>query len=197
MYTTKAKIQDYIQFTIDDSLDTFITDCIDMARAWIDHYCNVPSFEGTSGYRYFDGNRRSELITDNFTTMSEVAIMDSDGDVDDSTTDRNDWRTYPQAIKPKTSIWLNPAGDFRADFPKGHQNIRVLATWGASTTIPKAVEMVATILVAEILRDFNPELSLITSENIGDYSISYADIEKRADRLGVKKLLDPYKRLWV
>jgi len=198
-YTTEQKVKDYLQidnFTHSRTASR-ISDWIEAVEEWIDHYCGRTFKVSLSETRLYDGPGEREIIVDDFTTLSKIEFLDLDGDVDDETSDSTDWKTYPANKKPKNRIYLNPGGDFQPIFPKGHQNIRITAHWGY-LEVPKAIEMAATMLVAEIVRDFDQKtLGEIKGETIGDYSVSFATIEQRADRLGVKEMLNAYRRIWI
>ena len=96
----------------------------------------------------------------------------------------------------KNRIVINAANAPIAVFPKGRQNIKVYADFGYSTEVPKDVQLASTMIVANIIRDgCLDSAGHIDSERLGEYSVSFKDIDSIADRLGVKQLLSPYRKI--
>jgi len=199
VYTTEQKVKDYLQidnFT-HSRTSAAISDWISAVEEWIDNYCGR-TFENEATTRLYNGNNRSELITDDFTTLTKIELLDEDGDVDDSTSDATDWFTKPANAKPKMAVKLNPEGQsFRTIFPKGTQNIKLHGDFGYETSVPKAVEMAATMLVAELVKNHDQGSGDKKSESLADYSVTYADIDRIASEINAKGFLEQFKRMWV
>jgi len=198
-YTTTQKVKDYLQidnFTHSRTA-TAISDWINAVEEWIDNYCGR-TFKSETTTKLYDGNGKSQLITDDFTTLTSIEILDEDGNVEDSTSDSTDWFTIPANEKPKTAVKLNPRGQsMRTIFPVGTQNIKLHGDFGYESSVPKAVEMAATMLVAELVKNHDQQAGDVKSESLGDYSVTYADIDKIATELNATKLLEQFKRAWV
>ena len=198
-YTTEQKVKDYLQidnFTHSGTSGA-LPDWIDAVEEWIDNYCGR-TFENEITTRLYDGNGKSEIITDDFTTLTEISLLDEDGDVDDNTTDSTDWFTKPANSKPKTAVKLNPQGQsMQITFPKGTQNVKLHGDFGYETSVPKAVEMAATMLVAELVKNHDQGSGDMKAESLADYSVTYADVDRLASELNAMAFLEQLKRVWV
>ena len=65
-------------------------------------------------------------------------------------------------------------------------------------TVPEDVRLAATKLVAGIIEEKNIEIAgEIKSEKLGEYAITLQDVEKMANHLGIKEILDHYRRIYV
>jgi len=72
--------------------------------------------------------------------------------------------------------------------------ISVTAAFGASTTCPADVELAATKLVAKIAeKRLKGSDGKVTAESLGDYSISFGDVDSEADALGIFNILDQWR----
>lgn len=192
-YTTEQKVKNYLQVTnLSSFASAAISDWIAAVSHWIDRYCNR-EFTAQTVTKLYDGNSKSEILTDDFTTLTKIEVIDSDGAVDESTSDSTDWFTYPANQKPKTRIKLNQeTNNFRTSFPKGNQNIKVYADWGYETSVPKEVEMAATMMVAEIVQANSASEANVKSESLGDYSVTYEQTDQIADKIGAKQMLESF-----
>lgn len=197
MYTTKAKVENYMLKEIDISFATSIDNYISYATSWIDNYCGSNkfgkrSFENpTEEVRYFDGNGKRELPIDDALEITEVNF-----DYDDLIrTNDLEFKPYPlnalSRNEPYTSIKLIDNYVFEA----GLGNIEITGIWGYSAEPPKEIELAATKIVAGIIRENGSKnLKEETKEKFDDYSVSYSKIEDIAYSLNIDSLLKPYKR---
>ena len=194
MYTTKGKIQNYLTVDISDTLDNQITDWITAVTNYIDNYTGK-SFEETVGtVRYFDGNGKNEIQIDDFISISSVEILELNStDVDYTLTEgaNSDYITFPYNDTPKYRLQMTINSQI-ANFLTGEKRIKITATWGHSSAVPKDIELAATMLVSGIIEK-GMKGGTIMSESLGDYSVSYANVDNLSSVLGVKNILDKYK----
>ena len=200
MYTTKSRIQNFLLINIDDSFESQITEWISVVTAYINNYCGTEFEQESATYKLYDGDGTDELMVDDLITLTKVDILDYNGDVlytIDSATD--EYHLYPANTTPKTMIKINRGGAPVGIFLCGNQNIKVTGTFGYAATVPEDIRFVATKLVASIIEEGNYDVGAeIKSEKLGEYSITYQDIEKIAsDNLDIFKILDQHKVLKV
>ena len=194
MYTTKNSIQNYLAVDINSSLDSQLADWISAVTNYIDRYTGKSFEETIDEVRYFDGNGKDEIQVDDFISISSVEILELDStDVDYTLTEGvdSDYITFPYNDTPKYRLQMTINSQI-ANFLKGEKRIKVTATWGHSSTVPKDIELAATMLVASIVEK-GMKGGTIMSESLGDYSVSYANVDNLSSALGVKNILDKYK----
>lgn len=193
-YTNKANIQNLLLITISDSFDSQISEWISAAEAWINTYCGREFEQESSTYKLYDGSGTKELLIDDLLTFTKVETLDLDGDVDETVDSSSMYWLYPANKSPKYKIRLNPANSPVSVFPKGHQNIKVTGTFGYSSSVPSDVKLATTKLVGAMIRESQTDVTAqIESEKLGEYSVTFSDISKLADRLGVKDILNQYR----
>jgi len=199
-YTDKARIQNYLLINIDDSFASQIDEWILVAQAYIDDYCGT-SFEGTSEARYFDGDGTRELLVDDFVSLTKIEILDESGNVDHTLDATTDYYLYPANKTRKNRIVINRSNADISIFPCTYpQNIKITANWGFSNTVPADIQFAATNLVAVIIKVGNYVIgNEIKSERLGEYQITYQDIDKMVNDnvMGTKDILDRHRRIEV
>ena len=196
-YTTRAKVSNYLMTDIDASFDGQLTLWISAVERHINNYTGrKDGFDADSdaSVRYYDGNGKREILVDNFTEISNLQILETSGDdVQDTLTEGrdNDYITYPYSDSPKYKIILVTSAGI-GSFYKGDGRIKVTAKWGYANEVPADIELVATILVAEIVK-MGRDGGLVSSESLGDYDTAFTNAMRRMT--DVKKILNQYKIL--
>lgn len=178
---------------------TQIEEWISAIEAWINTYCNREFETETATYKLYDGDGTKELLIDDITALTKIEILDEDGNVDYTIDNVLYYFLYPANKTQKDRVVLNPSNSPIAWFPKGNQNVKVTADFGYSATVPEDIRLAATKLVAGIIAEQNLDLAgEVKSEKLGEYAISFNDVEKMANHLKVKKdILDKYRRISV
>ncbi len=197
MYTTETAIENYLMTDIDSSFSSQISAWITAAESYIDNYTQK-SFEGTTTTRYFDGNGKREIIVDDFTTLTSVQILQvNSDDVEYTLTEGldDDYVLYPYNETPYYKLMMVASSSVGV-WLRGLKRIKLTGVWGHSAIVPEDIKLVATMLVADIIKQ-GRDSGEIRSEALGDYSVTYADLDKAAVRLGVKQILDQYQILEV
>ncbi len=199
-YTSKSRIQNFLLINIDDSFTSQIDEWISVAEAYINDYCGT-EFEGTLEARYFDGDGSSELLVDDFVSLTKIEILDESGNVDYTLDTVTDYYLYPANKTRKNRIVINRINAGISIFPCTYpQNIKITANWGFSNTVPADIQFAATRLVAAIIQEGNYDIgSEIKSERLGEYKITYQDIDKmvKENVMGTKDILDRHRVLGV
>lgn len=194
-YTTEVAIENYLQTDIDNSFSSQIADWISAAEKYINNYCNKPEgFEAvTQGTRYFEVKEGTkELLVDQFTNLTSVQILEEDGvTVNRTLVENTDFWAYPLNTTLKYRLVLMP-GAAIYHWTK-NQRVKIVADWGGVT---KDIELATTMLVGKIIEK-GMKGGTVTSESLGDYSITYADVENVAKEMGIQKILAPYRNWTV
>lgn len=195
-YTTKTAIENYLSITIDSSFDSQIEEWISSIEEYIDNYTGK-HFEEVSETRYFDGNGEREIDIDEFLSITSLEILEVSGDdVAHTLTEgrENDFITFPYNTSPKFRLILTTVSSVGA-FYSGKGRIKVTATFSDSSTAPDDVKLAATMLVANIVEK-GLRGGKLSSESLGDYSVTFSELEELSDKVSVKKLLEPHKK-WL
>lgn len=194
MYTTKQDIENYLLTTIDASFESQVESWISMAQKYIENYTDR-IFEKSSGTKKYDGNGRNKLFVYDLLSVDSVKFVSTNGtEMELADTDYvldNFHDSDPEKL-PFNQITINPYGSFRL-FPDGMRNIHIEGDWGFSEEVPGDIRMVATKLVASIIKagkDGN-----VKSFTQADYSVTYDTFANILNSdLSVKGILDFYKR---
>lgn len=189
-YTSKTKLENYLMITIDAVFNTQITEWIASVTKYIENYTGRVFEASADTTRYYDGNLQNELMIDDIYSFTSVAILDEDGNVDETLTSGlgNDYLAYPANTTQKNSIKLLGTAVYDL-FPKGKQNIKITGKFGYGSAVPADIELVATKLVGAIIQK-GLKGGEIASERLGDYSVSF--IDEKAEEMGIKEVLDNY-----
>jgi len=153
-YTNKGNVQRFLNVDIASSFDAQITAWVAVAQAWIDRYCGK-TFESASATRDYDGNgKRSIFIDDMSSVPTTVQILDIDGTVAFNLTEgaSNDYLVYPLNESTKNELRLI-SGATIGNFPARSSSVRVTAPFGFSSSVPADIELVATKLVSDIVKE--------------------------------------------
>lgn len=189
-YTSKSNIEEFLDTSIPATLNSFIDSMIEAAELWINAFTGR-NWLSTTEDRYFDGNGEREIYIDEFNAINSLQILDSDGDVDYTLTENVDYRVAPYNKDAKTRLEMLPASSAGA-FIRGRKRLKVNADWGL-TTIPKDIELATTMLVADIYNKRSSSGKDVISESLGDYSVSYKDIQDSSENIGVSNILKHHK----
>lgn len=191
-YTNKGRIQNFLNVDIASAFDTYVAECIAAAQAWIEKYVGK-SFEAVSETRYYDGNGKSCLLIDPLVGTATILILREDGTTDATLTEGagEDYLLYPLNATEKNEIRMTDYSSFAA-FPTGKRRVQITATFGAATSVPEAIQIVATKLAAKLIE---PGLKggTLTETTLGDYTAKFQTIDEKADAMGIFNTLDQYR----
>ena len=188
-YTTESKLEQYLQIDIDDSIAAYVVDWINWVTRYIDNYCNT-TFEPTVTTKYYDTRGESRLFIDDCTAITSLEFLDEDGDNYATLTENSDFWLYPLNKTTKNEVRLDPYGTY-SNFLTGSKRLKITGTFGVAATVPPDIEMVATQMVADIIRQASGEARDKKAESLGDRSVTYEDIENFI--VPYKAILDYYR----
>lgn len=132
---------------------------------------------------YVDGSDSNMLVIPTMHTITAVAKVEEDGT--ETAVSVDDYRTYPQGQGSKIAI-----RHLNGQWEEGIENYKVSGMLGYEE-VPADIRMVAAELIANGL---NANVNNYKSEKVGDWSVTYSDIEKGLSPNSIA-ILDNYKRL--
>jgi len=192
-YTDEGQIEKYLGAELPDSLDAQLAKWITAITGWIDNYVGFSFENDTAGDRYFNGYGGKELLVDKYHDLVSITTLDVDGDSDVSL-DITTVAEYPLNNDAKDSIRLLSNASI-GNWPNRPYSVKVNASFGYSDDPPEEIKLCATRLMVHLLNTRLKGADNIKSENLGDYSISYGDIDEASNLLGVTNILDQYRGL--
>lgn len=192
-YANEGNLENYLTIDVDNSFSSAISDWALAVDLYINKYVGKNFLDSGLETRHFDGNGEREIDIDDYISLSTVQTLNlTSDDVAHTLTEgkSNDYLTYPYNTDPKFRIILTRTSAV-AVWPKGERRIKISGNWG-SATVPKDVELAATMLLAGIVEK-GLKGGTVQSEDLGDYSVTYKDIDMISSVMGVKEILDNYK----
>lgn len=114
--------------------------------------------------RLYDGNGEKEIYIDDFISLSEIGLLDSQGDAMTTLTDDDEWLLSPPNKTTKQTIYLR---NYR--FPIGRARVLVTGVFG-SGAVPAPVVMVCTALSGNYIGRMGTKAGGFESESIEGYS---------------------------
>lgn len=199
MYTNQSRIEAYLKRSLTSAELINLDETIEYLSAFIENYTgrtwsplsDDPSYETDDepSVRVFDGNNGKELWIDDCKTISKIELLDSSGSVSSTYSLTTDFITYPLNKTIVESVVLRTTR-----FPKGRANVAITAIWGGGT-VPSAIVMVCTALVADFLSDSGDEANDFVKESIEGYSYELAQGTDRTESQSkLMVTLDKYKK---
>jgi len=184
MYTTEEKIEAYLQINIDDSISADVDTWIGWVSKYIDRYCNT-TFISADATKYYDTDGKSRIFIDDCTSITSLEFLDEDGGNYATLTENTDFWLYPLNETTKNEVRLDPYGR-HSNFLIGSKRLKIVGKFGVETTCPADIEMVATQMVGDIIKQSSGEAKSKNSETLGEYAVTYQD---------VSNFLTPYKNI--
>lgn len=199
--------------TWDSSVDSFVDKVISGVQKYIERYCGddklgVRKFEAPDPdddeTRKFDGNGSMKLFFGDVRSITSLAIdevaltEDEDYFLYPANKEADEPYTYAEMAQPVTRLQENSRsfGDEYYVFEVGQKNIEIVGKFYYSSTPPADIELATLKLAAAVIKEntADKDIKEIKSESLGDYSVSYQDVDKIAHSLKVQDLLTPYVR---
>lgn len=192
-YTTIAKVQDYLLEDIAEGFQPNVERWILGISRAMDEMANrkLVADEYDSGesleLRYFDVDQYGFVSIDDCVEIESVEYKNGDSW---AVLDDTAFQTYP-ALPPYRKLVYS--------FPPGLQTVRIRANWGYMETITEDLEWAATVLAAGVcianqaVAGRNP--GPVSSEKIGNYSVSYASGNDNAGKSAGFRDLDEAKQI--
>ncbi len=192
-YTTIAKVEAYLLEEIADSFEANVERWISGISRNMDEMANrklvADTYESDEALelRYFDVENLGYVSIDDCVEIDSVEYKSGTSWV---ALDTTEYETYPT---------LAPFRKLVAVFPPGMQTVRVRARWGYMDEITEDLEWAATVLVAGVcianqaVAGRNP--GPVSSEKIGNYSVSYASGNDNAGKSAGFRDIDEAKQI--
>lgn len=191
-YTTSARVNEYIGK--DHKVGTSVLDSWILAiDNWINTYVGM-SFKAVSEQRFYDGDGSREAIIDPFSAITEVLVLDIEGNTDSTLAEgaSNDYLLYPLNDTIQDTLQLTAVAAV-GGFPNRSRSLAVTGVFGfADGDRPEEVTLAATMLLAQIIEK-SQRGGKTKSEKIGEYSVTYHTIDEIADSMAIKNILDQFR----
>lgn len=205
-YITKTQIEQYMGVQIDASLQTFIDTLISAVTRFVEKKTGSV-FEAPDPdndvVRYYSGNGRTKMNIDHLREFTSLSV---DGI---SLVENDDFIFYPinavadgkpfdsiELIQPETRLQRSSRIDVTSPyvFEKAQRNIVLTGKFGYSEKAPEDIKIACLKMVASLIKENigDRDLKELSSESLGDYSVSFVKVADFADRLGINDLLAPY-----
>jgi len=210
MLITKNDLQNWMGLTFDSAIDDHVDMVLEAAQEVVAEMAGdgefKRNFEGgdSATTKYYSGNDALTLPVDDIrvidaVTLDGIALTEN---ADYYALPMNDAvKTHLQLVQPETLIRSSSRAQVSIPrvWEKAQRNVVVTGKFGYSADdedCPKAVKIAILKVASGMLRQNigDATLKVVTSENLGDYSVSYADAQKVADDLGVGGYLAPFTR---
>ena len=174
-YTTKEKIEEFLNTTVDPSID--IDFYIETAENLIDKLTGRNFIaDDTASERLFDGDSTDTLLIDDCIEVTKVERgQDTYGQSFEeiSAGGSSGYFKYPQNHNVK-GIPITKLLLINKRWPCGNQNNRITPKWGYSEEVPADISFAATVIAGGM---YNAErgggTGDIKQERIGNYSVTY------------------------
>lgn len=208
-YITTTDIANHLGITLTAGQTTLSTVLIESAEDYIETLCGggvIPKrvFDSadTDSTRYYDGDDSAILTIDDLRAVTSVSLDDTALVKDEdyyllpynATTDGEPF-TQIALIQPETRINGNSrlTSSVYYLWEKGQRNVSITGKFGYSTSVPNTVKLAVLRIVAQFLKDsIGGTAKEISSESLGEYSVTHAKVKEVADRLGVADMLSKY-----
>lgn len=192
-YANEGNLENYLTIDVDNSFSDAISDWSEAVDLYINNYTNKSFADSGSEIRYFDGNGTREIDIDDFVSLISVEVLGTTtDDVEYTLTEgkANDYLIYPYNTNPKYRLILTRTARVQR-WATGERRIKITGNWGQSA-VPKDIELAATMLLAGIVEK-GLKGGTVLSEDLGDYSVTFKEIDMISSVMGVKEILDKHK----
>ena len=168
-YTNQEKVEAYLdrdltanEETLLDGVIAYISNVINgyTNRIWNDIDGDAPE----ASEKIYDGNGKREVFVDDFTELTSVDLLDSNGDSYQTLSDVSEFINYPLNSGVYESIHLR---NYRIGNGAGRIKVTAVFTSGEA---PDDIVMVATALVAKFMARRSVNAGAFKKESIEGYS---------------------------
>lgn len=179
-YTTIAKVEGQLQSDITDSQEPLVTAIIESVSQFIEEYTGRSFVATTLSKKYYPSSGNL-LLVDPILTITSVTLQDDD----------IDFTAIGNA--PHQQIRITPG--YNSINSKNHvEPYIVTGSFGSTTTAPKGIELAATLLVADAVKEMEHNHGGgYSAETIGPYSYKKGD-RQSSNQLNAMTLLAPYRK---
>lgn len=211
-YVTKDEVKKYLGVNFTNTMDAFVDTVIAGCQSYIERFCGDDRF----GKRVFEAPDPDDVVVRLFDGNGDKRLYVGDLFVLDSLTvdgvlytADNDFYAYPlnndeeayqyiELTQPETRLNSNSRVGGMEDyiFGLGQATIEVGGNWYFTETPPADITIAMMKLVGAIIKENigDGDVKEKKAETLGDYQVTYQDVNKVAHALGVKDILLQYKR---
>lgn len=180
-YTTKALIGNKLERDLSTDEETLLDSALTAIDKYIDRETGTTFGSDVETDVYVSGEGNDTLV---IPTMHEITTVEK---VDWEDTVEETYTKYFKSPRGNTEIFaLKKASD---EWPEGDENIKITGKVGYEE-VPKDIELAATLIGSQLIES----RSDVSSESVGDWSVSYRNISEIAPRTALN-ILNSYKRL--
>lgn len=200
-YITEQEIEQYSGIDIPSTMSTLLGEIISGIEKLIEETTGrkfVAPTPDNDETRYYDGNGLKRLNIDDLRSITSL-VVDGVSLVKDV-----DYYLYPlNAVadgKPYEAIELvqsisgsnrNPRAGTTYIFEEDQRNVVITGKFGYSASLPSAIKLASLKIASAIIKE-NVARKELSSESLGEYSVSYMKIADVADSMNFEKVLAPY-----
>lgn len=192
-YTDETKVENYLTIDIDNSFSSQVALWADAVDLYINKYVGRNFNDSGSETRFYDGNGTRELDIDDFISLTAVETLElTSDDVAHSLSEgkENDYIIFPYNENPKYRLILTRTASVQR-WPLTERRVKITGNFGVSS-VPEDIVLAATILLAGIVEK-GLKGGTILSEDLGDYSVTFKNVDDISSVMGVKEILNRYK----
>lgn len=194
LYTTVERVENYVLRDVEDFFEPEVEKWIESTSRLMDSLANrvlvAPVFGSGDDFeiKYYDGDGTDEIRIDDCQEIESLAIGDEFGDNLEET---DEYITRPK-IEPFQSIKL------KSDvFTKGVQNVKVEGRFGFFNSNVEDIQFACTVLTAGIIMSQIKGKQAVSSESIGNYSVSYFSEQASRDYKHALEIIARYRKLSI
>ena len=211
-YVTKDEVKKYLGVNFTGALDTFVDTVISACQSYIEKYCGDDRFgkrvfeapdPDTAVIRKFNGNNDKRLYVGDLFDIVTLTVDGIEYVVDEDfflypLNNTEEAFDYIELAQPETRLNSNSRLKTQDDyiFEKAQANIEVEGYWYFTETPPADITLAMMKLVGAVIKEnvSDSDVKEKKQESLGDYSVSFQDVEKIAHALKVDDILNQYKR---
>lgn len=191
-YITESDLENFIIQDIDSSYSAWIASVIAYIEDYIEQYTGLVFDNSASATQYFDGIGGDILTIGEYQSLTSVQTLDSSGNVMETLVDGTDYVGYPYNDATKNSLKLLTGGQ-RSCWPEWDRSVKITGVFGY-TTVPGPVKVAAVKLAAKVINE-GLKGGQVSQESLGSYSVTYRELDESVDSLGIKEILNQYRRM--
>lgn len=183
-YTTTSDVQYKLKATLTSDQQNYFDNVVDpFVDAYINRFTETQFGSVAATTVYVSGDGGSNLIIPTMHTITQVDKVENDGTTE--TVASSDYYTYPRGA---TNVYA--IRKINGSWSDGFENYKISGVLGHSG-IPNDIVGVATEIAVNMIQE---NINNYKSEKVGDWSVTYAEVEKDLTPASMK-ILSSYKRL--
>lgn len=192
-YCDVPDIEAYLLTEVLESFEPNVNNWIREMEAYIERVTGrVFIADAAASARWYDGSGATEQKIDECVAITEVKVYDNFETELFTMTNVSDYFAWPYNEMPIRRLVKKPATS--AYFFNGQRNVKVTAKWGYSVAVPELIRFATTVLASGVVNFSNNSDGEISSERIGEYSVTYKNDAQWADYERAKGIINSYRK---